>query len=310
VFVVMLALVAAALSALSAAGEQRAAARARRRRITTVTSCSLTQHTPRLGRVLLARLASVGFAGSLLSSPLWLGSWVVDATSYFAEAAALHLGSLSVVEPLMVTTLLFALPLAARGTHRLGARDWAGAAMVSLGLGLVLTTRGSPGAGTPSRGTLFPALGVVLAVVALLLVVGRARPPVVRARFLSVAAGALFAVGAVMTKLTADTASTGGLIGLLTGWPGYALAAVSVTSFALQQAAYADGQLATAITAVVVTDPLLSYLLGIIGFGEPSPRLGVPLLLASVGTVLLVAGVYGLAHSPLLRGTASTTATV
>lgn len=306
--VVMLALVAAALSALSAAGEQRAAACVRRRRTTSATSPGPTMrapHAPRPRRMTLARsIAAIGFAGSLLSSPMWLGSWAVDAASFFVEAAALHLGSLSVVEPLMVTTLLFALPLAARGTQRLRGRDWAGAAMISLGLALILVTRSSPAGGPPSRAALFPALGAVVTAVTLLLVVGRGRPPVIRARFLSVAAGALFAVGAAMTKLTADTASTAGFVGLLTSWPGYALAVVSVTSFALQQAAYADGTLATAITAVVITDPLVSYVLGVVGFGEPSPRLAGPLLLAVLGGVLLVVGVYGLAHSPLLHAPA------
>jgi hypothetical protein len=123
----------------------------------------------------------------------------------------------------------------------------------------------------------------------------------VRAAVLGVAAGVLFGVGAAATKLTAGVAATDGLAGLLTSWPGYALALASVASFVLQQSAYAAGPLATVMTAVIITDPLTSYLLGIVGFGEPLPGPGAPLALTALGLLALVVGVAGLARSPLLQ---------
>ena len=290
--VVVLTLLAAALSALSAAGEQRAASRV------------ASGRPPRRRRLVVG-----GFALALVSSPLWLASWGVDALSFFAQATALHLGSISVVQPLMITTLLFSLPLAAwvrRG--RVAGRDWAAAAILCAGLAMLLVTRTAPATGSTdsaARTELLPALVAMSAVAVVIVLAARGRRPVLRAAMLSVAAGFLFGVGAATTKLTAATAADGGFVALLTSWPGYALAVVSVTSFALQQTAYAIGPLAPAVTAVVITDPLVSYLLGVVGFGEPPPR-GVALALAVPGVILLVAGVVLLARSPLLHPPAST----
>src|SRR5690348_7183809 len=110
--VVLLAVLAAALSAVSAAGEHRTASRLRRGR-------------PRRQGPLVVRAA--GFAGALVASPLWLASWGLDVLAFFCQATALHLGQLSVVQPLMVTTLMFTLPLAAAESSRWPARrDWTG----------------------------------------------------------------------------------------------------------------------------------------------------------------------------------------
>ncbi|WP_103381824.1 DMT family transporter [Pseudonocardia dioxanivorans] len=301
VVVVLVTLVAAALSALSAAGEQRAAARLAGRRRSRPQGPGAAMRPATGARRIRLGLA---FATALLTTPLWLGSWLVDASSFVAQAAALHLGSLSVVQPLMVTTLLFSLPLAALGTgRRPTARDWLAAAGIGVGLGLVLSTRDAAAAAgsAPVGGSLVPVLASVLIAVVALVVLSRGRSAPVRAALLSVAAGVLFAVGAALTKLTADTAVTSGFAGLLTGWPGYLLAAVSVASFALQQAAYTMGTLATAVTAVVVVDPLVSYALGVAAFGEPLPAAGLPMVQAALGMVVLGVSVAVLARSPLLQ---------
>jgi drug/metabolite transporter (DMT)-like permease len=302
VVVVLMTLVAAALSALSAAGEQRAAARLAQRRQRRRGAGPGAALRPATG---LRRLRlGLGFAAALMTTPLWLGSWLVDASSFLAQATALHLGSLSVVQPLMVTTLLFSIPLAALGTgRRPSAGDWLAAAGVAVGLGLVLSTREAPAASAApgADATLLPALASVLAVVVALVVFSRGRSAPVRAAMLSVSAGGLFGVGAAMTKLTAGTAAASGFSGLLTSWPGYLLAVVSVVSLTLQQAAYAVGTLAPAVTAVVVVDPLVSYFLGVVGFGEPLPDAGAPMAQAALGMVVLIVSVALLARSPLLH---------
>lgn len=286
--VVLLAVLAAALSAVSAAGEHRAAFGLRRR----------WSHGRRS-----ALLRGAGFALALLTTPLWVGSWALDISAFFAQATALHLGQLSVVQPLMVTTLLFTLPLAAAENRRWpGLRDWTGAVVLSAGLALVLSTRGPVEEPQATEGRLLiPALTVLAALVALLVVVSRGRSASVRAALLGVAAGVLFGVGAATTKLAAATAAAAGVAGLMTSWAAYALAMASIASFALQQSAYAVGPLATVMTAVITVDPLTSYLLGVLGFGERLPAAGIPLVLGAAGIGALVAGVLVLARSPLLQ---------
>jgi hypothetical protein len=298
VVVVVVALLAALLSALSAAGEQRVASRLAERLPRRGRSGPGTQARPRSGGVRYL----VAFALALVTTPLWLGSWLVDALSYVAHATALHLGSLSVVQPLMVTTLLFTVPLAALGTgRRVAARDWVAVSALCAGLALVLSTREPSAVAAVPGPMLVPALGAVTTATVVLVVLARGRSAPVRAAMLAAAAGGLFSVGAATTKLTADVAVTSGFVGLLTSWSGYALAVVSLASFAMQQAAYASGPLAPAMTAVIVVDPLASYLLGVVGFGESLPASGAPLTLAALGMVVLVVAVAALAHSPLLQ---------
>ena len=85
-----LALVAAALFAVAAAAQQRAAA-----------------------QVPDERARGLGLIRVLVRRPLWWVGTGGDLAGYAAQAAALGLGSLVLVQPLLVTTLLFALPLAA-----------------------------------------------------------------------------------------------------------------------------------------------------------------------------------------------------
>jgi drug/metabolite transporter (DMT)-like permease len=311
--VVLLAFLAAGLSALSAAGEHRAASRLVRRPKTAGTGVdqpstgtgAFSAGPPGGGRAPIRRgrwPQWVVFVLALVTTPLWVASWAVDVGAFFVQAAALHLGSLAVVQPLMVSTLVFTLPLAAVECRRWpGRADWVGTLVVSAGLALILSTRRSETGAEQAGPGLYPALVLVVAGAAVLVVATRGRSAAVRTTAFGVAAGGLFGVGAALSKLTAGIAVDGGLIALATSWPGYALAAVSMASFVLQQKAYADGRLATVMTAVVIFDPLTSYMLGVVGFGEPLPAPGMALALGMLGLAMLVAGVAVLARSPLLR---------
>src|SRR3954453_6771659 len=78
---------------------------------------------------------------------IWLAGVAAMMVGSALQAWALGRGSLAVIEPVLTASLLFALPLsAAWRRERLRRREWAGAIMVSAGLGLVL------GIGTPTAG--------------------------------------------------------------------------------------------------------------------------------------------------------------
>ena len=73
----------------------------------------------------------------------WLGS-VVAAVGFALQAAALGLGSVLLVQALLVTSLLFALPINARLTHRRVTRwEWTWAALLA-GAVAVIVTVGNP----------------------------------------------------------------------------------------------------------------------------------------------------------------------
>jgi len=76
----------------------------------------------------------------------WLGS-LVAAVGFALQAAALGFGSVLLVQALMVTSLLFALPINARLSHRPVTRwEWMWAALLAAAV-VVIVTVGNPTAG-------------------------------------------------------------------------------------------------------------------------------------------------------------------
>lgn len=278
---VVLALLAALLFALAGAGQQRAASR--------VLNCA---RGPRR-------------ALELIRTPLWAAGVAADALGFVAQAGAVHRGALSVVQPLLVMTLLFSLPLAAiGGPRRPRWMDWAAASAACAGLAAVCAVEGTADGSAPDSTRLL-AGSVVLCCASAALVHRARRTHRARAVLLSVAAGTLFAVGAALTKLVCAVVAADGPSAALGSWPLYGLVAASVAGFVLQQRAFAVGSLPATMTALTITEPAVSYGLGMLGFGERGPQGPGALLLTLTGVTLLCAGIAVLARSPLLRDDAS-----
>jgi drug/metabolite transporter (DMT)-like permease len=76
---------------------------------------------------------------NLLRRPLWLAGLVCDVGAFLLQFYALDHGALVLVQPLLVSGLLFALPLGALMSHeRMRRTDWVGAGLVVLGLSVFL----------------------------------------------------------------------------------------------------------------------------------------------------------------------------
>ena len=83
----------------------------------------------------------------LVRRPIWLAGTAGDTLGYVAQAAALGLGSLVLVQPLLATSLLFALPLGAWWAgRRLRRSDGVWALVLTAALGVFLV------AGNPTNG--------------------------------------------------------------------------------------------------------------------------------------------------------------
>src|ERR1700755_967411 len=71
----------------------------------------------------------------------WLGS-LVAAVGFALQAASLGLGSVLLVQALLVTSLLFALPINARLSHRRGTRwEWTWAGLLAAAVAVIVTVR-------------------------------------------------------------------------------------------------------------------------------------------------------------------------
>jgi len=136
-----LGLAAAFLFALSALLQQRAAR-------TVVGSDTASLHDA-AGVIRLLR--------RLVRSRTWLTGWLTNIGGVVTQAAALKVGSVAAVQPLMAAQLLFALTLASGKQRRWpSVRDWLAALAVCAGLVLLLVADASPLNGAPHRHRVHP----------------------------------------------------------------------------------------------------------------------------------------------------------
>ena len=206
---------------------------------------------------------------ALARSPRWWAGTLCDTAGFAAQAAALGLGSLLLVQPLLVTTLLVALPLGARwGGRRLRRSDWVWAGLLVLALA-VFAVVGEPTAGVDRAGwrPWLPAWVVLGLLVGGCLAGAAVRRGTARAVLLAVAAGVAYGVGAALTKGVVSLLDDG-LVALLTSWETWLLAAAMVGGTYLQQSAYQAGALEASLPAVTVGEPVVAVALGIGVLGE------------------------------------------
>jgi drug/metabolite transporter (DMT)-like permease len=246
-----------------------------------------------------------GFLLKLIRKPIWVAGIVIDFLGYGAQAVALAVGRLVVVQPLLVTTVVFALPLGVKFTgQRVGRREILGAALVVGGLAIfVILNNPDEGRSDAPLGSWVITAAIFLALAAALIVGSRGRSAGVRAALLGTAAGGLLGVTGGLTKATVTRFDDG--IGAVFGdWHVYALVALELLAFSLLQSALATGALAPAIATNMSVETLVSIGLGVILFKEDlrgSPALLavslVALVVALVGLVLLARS-EGRAHVP------------
>ena len=231
----------------------------------------------------------------LVRRPLWLLGLAADIVGFGLQAAALHRGSLVVVQPLITTSLVFALVLTSVWTHEpISRRQWTAVGMVLLGLAVFLIVAAPNEESSAVAGmrdwiltttTITAAAGVALA--AGLKAVGSAR-----AAFFAVAAGIADAFMAVMAK-TFSGSFDDGLAATFRSWTPYALVAAGLIAMLLISTAYQAGHPTVSLPIITVTDPLVASLIGISLFGDELLLDGVrgPLVLlalAAIGTGLLM----------------------
>jgi drug/metabolite transporter (DMT)-like permease len=205
----------------------------------------------------------------LLRQPLWLAGFGLDALGFFVQAVALAFGTLIVVQPLLVTMLLFALPLGARfaGRH-LEQADWRWALVLTTGLALFLII-GDPTAGL-DRGDgrrWLVALLVLYPIIVVLVASGAVRRGAVRALLLGAAAGLCYGITDALTK-SVVRGLDGGVSSLLTNWETWVLIVTIVSGAFLQQSAYQAGGLAASLPAITGLEPVTGIALGVFVYQE------------------------------------------
>jgi drug/metabolite transporter (DMT)-like permease len=245
----------------------------------------------------------LGLLRVLVRRRMWWYGLLGDGGGYVAQAAALGFGSVLLVQPLLVTTLLFALPLAARWAGRRPARAelaWAGALAVSLAVFVVV---GNPTDGVDrAPAAAWLPLGWVLAVLfaAALLAAARTRGTA-RAVLLAAATALCYGAAAALTKGVIGEFDAGA-VAVLTSWELYALVAVSVAGTLLQQSAFQAGGLGASLPTMTVGEPVVAVLIGTTVLGEQLRADGVEWALIGLLVVVMVVATVALARAAAPAG--------
>ncbi|MDR0365698.1 MAG: DMT family transporter [Bifidobacteriaceae bacterium] len=205
----------------------------------------------------------------LARSPIWWAGAVGDVAGFALQAVALGFGSVVLVQPVLVTAMVFALPLAAWWNgRRIRRSDLAWAVLVVVGLA-VFTTVANTEKGTVSdaaRPWLFPGITIGL-VLAGLWLAGIKSKGTMRAFSYGALAGVAYGVIAPLTELSVVNLEQLGLLGLVKSWPLYALVVFMLVGTALQQAAFHAGDLGASLPATQVLEPLVAVALGFWALG-------------------------------------------
>lgn len=249
----------------------------------------------------------VGLFIDLARNPRWWAGWAGDTGGYIAQAAALGLGSLLIVGPLMVTSLLFALPLSARWNKRpIEASElwWALLLVGAIGVFLI-AGRPETGVDTAPFSDWVPTLIILGVVVAGALVVVTTLTGRVRAVALAVGAGTLYGVTSAATKSAMNLLGDG-IVPLLTGWETYLVIATGIGGFTMHQLSFQAGSLELSLPAISILDPIIGAALGITVLAETVRADGLKWVLIGASIVAMVIGTVALARAGVPRPTTET----
>jgi hypothetical protein len=240
-----------------------------------------------------------GFLTRTLRHPLWVVGLAADVTGFALHALALRQGPLTLVQPLLVTSVAFALPFRQLLEGHSPRRDelgWAAGLTIGLVVLLVVATPTDRTAQPPDLvPTIVSGILIVLGITACFLS-GRRSNGGQAAALLGTAAALAFAAVAALLKEIMDIAGRGAWA-LVTAWPMYALIVAGAVGLVLTQLAYQAGPLSSSLPAITTVNPVVSMVVGVAVFDEKFRNGPADLLGEAVGLALVVIAAIGLTRS-------------
>lgn len=242
---------------------------------------------------------SIALMWHLIRQPLWLLGLAASVVALGLYALAIGTGSLGLVQPILISGIVFALPIRAAMEHSVPSRQQLGsAAMTTAGLALFLLIV-SPTSAThaPSghAALLFIAAGVPVA--ALLARRGLRDSGHRSGVLLGCAAGIVLGLMAGALKMTVvsmdDPAS------LLGHWPVWAFVALAGWGTLLNQHAYREAPLAVSMPIVNILGPLIGIAFAALVFGEIPHHSPLHIALELFGLAGVAYGLRGLAEAEI-----------
>jgi drug/metabolite transporter (DMT)-like permease len=236
------------------------------------------------------------FLMQILRRPVWLAGGGLQVAGWVLQAIALKTAALMVVQTIMATSLVIALPLGAKITNQqISRRVITGAAATVVGIVLFLFV-GSPQGGTsqPDAAAWWSAIVAAIVTTGLLASFGWRRAGAVKALLFGSAAGVAYALQAAVTKVFV-TQLGHGVAALLSHWTTYGLLICAVMGFAFQQSALKTSLLAPAMAGSNAVTLFASVIFGATVFGETLSHGDGRLAPAIIGLAVAMAGIILLA---------------
>jgi drug/metabolite transporter (DMT)-like permease len=244
----------------------------------------------------------------LVRSHWWFAGTVALLVGYAVQAVALDHGRLAIIQPLLVTTVVFALPLGYFITDQeVGRREVVGAAVVVFGLAL-FAIFGSPSSGNDNapNNQWAIALSVIVAVSVVLYALGRRSEGSRTAAYNGTVSGILFGTSACLVKPTIEMLHVS-VAEVVTHWEFYAMAITGIIAFVVQQMSLSSGYLATSVATVSTANPIVSVAIGTLLFDERLARPAWHVVVALIGLTLAMIGAIVISVARERRGTPART---
>jgi drug/metabolite transporter (DMT)-like permease len=262
------------------------------------TSFTLQQHA---AAKLPASYLHFRLIAQLLRQKIWLLGIVILVIGEGLSAWSLGHLSLTVSEPLLTTSLIFALLLAAPISGEVPRKaELVGAVLLCAGVAALSASR-SVRALSESFGSFshWPAAAIIAAVAAVLVIAGRNGPANLRATLTGAGSGLLLGIADALTRRSVEIIDGHGLGILLTTWPGYAVIGTAAIGLWLMESAFAAGPLHASLPAITGAEPLAGMTLGVLVFGDFVHITPWLLALQAAGLAAMVAGVILVARAPV-----------
>lgn len=235
-------------------------------------------------------------ARHVLAEWKWVLGVVASLVGLGLHAAALHVGTLTLVQPLAVTALFFSMVFRDLLDHRAPPRRtvlWG--AITAVGLGLFLVAAGpTGGSDVPDGQAAATLIGLGAVGVAVALRASRGSRAYA-GLLLGTAGGIVFGLMAGSIK-SATSAWADGV--LLSTWPLYTMVTVGLTGFVLNQHIYNRTRLTESLPMLNLVNPLVALTFGIVVFGERPTGSPFALVVEAIGLAIVLTGIFVLGRTP------------
>jgi hypothetical protein len=253
-----------------------------------------------LGSAILAAVGTVMRHRATRSSGSFGGAWFLGAaislSAFALQIAALVVGTVLLVQPLIVLSVLFELVVQVLWIKQAPTRrQWIYGGYVTVGVVVfVLFARPVPAVHGRQVWIIDVALLGVLALVLVAFVIARHTTGPASAALYGTVSGSLF--GIVAVQISSLSTPFRGLLFVLSTVTLYFCIVTAVGAVAAQQRAFARGHLEASYPAMVASEPVVSMVLSLAVLGEKLASHAVTTYISLAGVAVMIYGVIGLAR--------------